>query len=99
MSTEIEMNIIICDIRDTIGAELAGKGYMMRGEMIDLFDRHRRHWKELAGDTEQEFTIRGCKLSSLPRPHITMDYTNQTMITVSFPSGDITQTTKVRGFA
>ena len=90
---------IISDIRGTIMSRLENEGYLMRGDLIEIFDSHRMDWRTIAGDTEASFTISGIKLSQLPKPHISIDHTSQTVLRFNYPSGDIEQTMTVRGFA
>ena len=90
---------MITDIRMIIGARTDKDGYLMRGDLIEIFDKYRADWRSVAGDTEASFTINGLKLSQLPKPHIVIDHTNQTRLEFKFPSGDIVQTMTVRGFA
>ncbi len=90
---------IISDIRSSIMARLENDGYLMRGDLIEIFDSHRMDWRNIAGDTEATFTISGIRLSQLPKPHITIDHTSQTVLRFNYPSGDIEQTMTIRGFA
>ena len=90
---------IIAEIQDSIAMGLEFNGYLMRGDVIEIFDKHRMDWRSVAGDTEASFTIGSAKLSQLPKPHIVIDHTNQTSLEFKFPSGDIVQTMTVRGFA
>lgn len=87
-----------------VASKVRDEGYIMRSDLTDIF---RETYSKLREDCSEEelsgldclFVLNNAKISSLPKLHIAKDYSNQATLTVHFPSGDVTQTIYVKGFA